>query len=514
MASEIIINSSTLESRVALLENKVVCELYIERHKDRGIIGNVYKGVVTKVLPGMQAAFIDIGLEKAGFLYVSDVGIMDFAEDYEKITGVGAQLSEEEEEINFKKEDVQPKIETHGYPIEDLLQEGQEILVQVSKEPMGSKGCRLTSYITLPGRYLVYMPTVDHIGISRRIVDELERKRLREIIKEIKASGDGYIVRTVSESCSREEFLSDMKFLKKLWEDIQQRSEKSSVPVLIHVDLNLVFKAVRDLFAADVERLIIDSPSEYTKVIEFVHSYLPHLESKIELYRGAEPIFDAFGIEMEIERALGRKIWLKSGGYIVIDQTEALVAIDVNTGRYVGKRNLEETILKTNLEAIKEIVYQLRLRNIGGIIIIDFIDMEKEENREKVFAALQTALKEDRFRTTIFKISELGLVEMTRKRVRDNLTRTLCQSCPYCEGRGTIKSATTICYEVFREIQRVINSTPHTRKIIVNVHPSVADKLLDEESPFLDQLEKDLKKKIIVKADYDLHQEQYECITL
>lgn len=513
MASEIIINANALESRVALMENNVVCELYIERHKDRGIVGNVYKGVVTKVLPGMQAAFVDIGLDKAGFLYVSDVDVLDFVEDYEKIAGLRTPLPEEEE-IHFKPDEIQPKMENHAYPIEDLLQDGQEILVQVSKEPMGSKGCRLTSYITLPGRYLVFMPTVDQIGISRRIADETERKRLRDIVKDIKTPGVGYIVRTVSEGCSQEEFLTDMKFLKKLWEDIQVRSERSAVPALVHPDLNLVFKAIRDLFSSDVEKVVIDSPTEHAKVIEFVRSYLPYLEPKIELYKGREPIFDAFGIEMEIERALGRKIWLKSGGYIVIDQTEALVAIDVNTGRYVGKRNLEETILKTNLEAIKEIVYQLRLRNIGGIIILDFIDMEKEENREKVFAALQTALKEDRFRTTIFKISELGLVEMTRKRVRDNLTRVLCQSCSYCEGRGTIKSATTICYEVFREIQRVVNSSPQARKIMVNVHPSVADKLLDEESPFLDQLEKEMKKKIIVKADYDLHQEQYECITL
>ncbi|RMF85563.1 MAG: Rne/Rng family ribonuclease [Nitrospinota bacterium] len=513
MASEIIINADARETRVGLLENGVLAELYIERAKDRGIVGNIYKGKVTKVLPGMQAAFVDIGLRKAGFLYVSDIDAPCALAAYEKIAGEEEEeLFAEEESKEFSRRRVR---RGHpGLPIEEILQEGQEILVQVSKEPIGTKGARITSYITLPGRYLVLMPGVDHIGVSRRIEDEEERKRLKEILKQEKVAGSGYIVRTVSEGIAQEEILSDIDFLNTLWRDIQQRSEQVQAPALIHQDLDLVLRAIRDLYTSDVERLVIDSPAEYEKCLEFVSSYLPHLHPHIELYTGREPIFDAYGIEMEIERALERKIWLKSGGYIVIDQTEALVAIDVNTGRFVGKHDPEETIVKTNLEAIQEIVYQIRLRNIGGIIIIDFIDMEKEESREKVLNTLIKALKTDRSRTKILQFSELGLVEMTRKRVRESLGRVLCHPCPYCDGRGAIKSPTTVGYEVLREIKRTASAPDERKKVLVTVHPVVADLLLDEEHAFLEQLEQSLHKEIVIKGDYDLHQDQYEVILL
>lgn len=513
MPSEIVINANALETRVALLESSVVTELFVERHKDRGIASNIYKGVVTKVLPGMQAAFVNIGLEKAGFLYVSDVDVIDIMEEYEKMMA-GEEDVETETELGPKKKQRPSRKRPHSLPIEEVLQEGQEVVVQVSKEPIGSKGCRLTSYPTLAGRYLVYMPTIDNVGVSRRIKEEAERRRLRELIKNIKKPGSGYIVRTVSEGASEEAFLRDINFLNKLWSDIQKKAEKVSAPALLHSDLNLILRAFRDLCTDDVETIIMDSEEEYRNCINFVRSYMPYVEPKVKLYAGKEPIFDVYGVEMEIERALGRKIWLKSGGYIVIDQTEALVTIDVNTGRYVGKRNPEETILKTNLEAIKEIVFQLKLRNIGGIIIIDFIDMAREESKEKVYSTLETALKQDRAKANILKVSELGLVEMTRERVRESLSRTLCEPCSYCEGRGRVKSPVTVSHEVFREIKRVANTMSRSAKVMVNVHPRVADMLLQEERPFLDQLEKELNKHIIIKADYDLHLEQYEVINL
>lgn len=494
MSNEIIINVTKEEIRVALLEGGQVVELYIDRKKEEGIVGNIYKGRVAKVLPGMQASFIDIGLEKAAFLYATDVS------------------NTMEEYVRFMDEDIEfteGKRKKTAIPIEDLLQEGQEILVQVSKEPIGMKGARVTSYITLPGRYLVLMPGVDHIGISRRIKDEDERRRLKEIVGRLRRPGAGYIVRTVSEGQPEGEFINDMSFLDLLWQNIEKKKERQPSPSLIHSDLDLIFRVVRDLFTHDIKRMVIDSKEDYLKVRDFVDTYLPSLSNRIELYDKDEPIFDLYGIEIEIERALKRKIWLKSGGYIVIDEAEALTAIDVNTGRYVGKRSLEETILKTNLEAAKEIAYQLRLRNIGGIIIVDFIDMEKGENRKKVYTSFHEALSGDKARINIFQISELGLIEMTRKRARKSLSRNLCYPCPYCEGDGYIKSPTTICYEIFNEIRR-IPSTPLEKKVMVEVHPAVADLLYDEERQSIEALEKEMQKKIIIRADPNLHQEQYE----
>jgi ribonuclease G len=494
MANELIINATPHETRVALLEDKVLAEIYIERTKDRGIVGNIYKGRVVKVLPGMQAAFVDVGLEKAAFLYVSDV--YGRVEDYE--------------EIGFQGEEI-PTMVNPTLPIEELLSEGQEILVQVSKEPLGTKGTRITSHISLPGRYLVFMPTVDHVGISRRIKDEKERRRLRETVLGMKPPSSGFIVRTASEGAAPEEIRNDMDFLIRLWANVQKKRENSSAPSLIHSDLTMVLRLIRDILSSQVNRIIIDSKEEYDNIISFITSYMPKEKYEITLYEKKEPIFDAYGIEMEIDKILGRKVWLKSGGYIVIDMSEALVAIDVNTGRYVGKRNLDDTILKTNLEAAKEIAYQLRLRNIGGIIIIDFIDMEREGDREKVYQALEEAIKKDRQKTNIFKISELGLVEMTRKRTRENMTRTLGETCPYCEGSGLIKSKTTVCYDIFRQIERSASELGG-HNIVVEVNPEIAGLLYEEERGGIEELERRLKKKIAVRGKAGFHQEQYNII--
>ena len=494
MANELIINATPHETRVALLEDKVLAEIYVERTKDRGIVGNIYKGKVVKVLPGMQAAFVDVGLEKAAFLYVSDV--YGRVEDYE--------------EIGFQGEEI-PTVVNPTLPIEELLSEGQEILVQVSKEPLGTKGTRITSHISLPGRYLVFMPTVDHVGISRRIKDEKERRRLRETVLGMKPPASGFIVRTASEGAAPEEIRNDMEFLLRLWANVQKKRENSSAPSLIHSDLTMVLRVIRDILSSQVNRIIIDSKEEYDNIISFITSYMPKEKYEITLYEKKEPVFDAYGIEMEIDKILGRKVWLKSGGYIVIDMSEALVAIDVNTGRYVGKRNLDDTILKTNLEAAKEIAYQLRLRNIGGIIIIDFIDMEREGDREKVYQALEEAIKKDRQKTNIFKISELGLVEMTRKRTRENMTRTLGETCPYCEGSGLIKSKTTVCYDIFRQIERSASELGG-HNIVVEVNPEIAGLLYEEERGGIEELERKLKKKIAVRGKAGFHQEQYNII--
>ncbi len=488
MSSEIVINVNREETRVALLEAGQLAELYIERKKDISLVGNVYKGKVVKILPGMQSAFVDIGLEKASFLHVADV-YSGF--DY---SAFGEDIS-----------DALPL----DLPIEELLQEGQGILVQVSKDPMGTKGARATSYITLPGRYLVLMPGVEHIGISRRISEEKERTRLKELVSSLKPQGIGFIVRTASDGCTEEEIKKDIDFLMLLWENIQSKKDRVTPPHLLYSDLDIIFRSVRDFLVHEVNRLIIDSEAEYKKIVEFVNTYFPKLISKIELHEGTDPIFDFFGIELEIPKALGKRVWLKSGGYIVIDQTEALIAIDVNTGKFVGKTNLEDTLLKTNLEAVKEIAYQIRLRNLGGIIIIDFIDMEKEENRKRLFSMFQEAMSKDRAKNTILQVSELGLIEMTRKRVRESLGRILCEQCSYCDGKGFVKSPTTVCYEIFRELRKIGSGKPDN-KIIIIAHPSVADLLYEEERELLEELEKDYGLKVIIKTDKNFHQEYYE----
>lgn len=510
MGAELVINAASHETRIALIENGTIAELYIERSREKGIVGNIYKGRVIRVLPGMQAAFVDIGLEKAAFLYVADV--FDAIEEYESLLDAGNKKEDDEPAEDREEQEDQDRHDFRPlHPIEDLLQEGQELLVQISKEPLGTKGARITSHISLPGRHLVYMPTVDHIGISRRIEDEEERERLREIVERLKKPGSGYIVRTVSEGKSEEDLIADMQYLTTLWEEISRRQAKAAVPSLLHSDLDVVQKVVRDIVSEQVDKITVDSQVDYDRIVNFISTFASKMKYTIELYDEEEPIFDHYGLEVEISRALGRKVWLKSGGYIIIEQTEALSAIDVNTGRFVGKHNLEDTILKTNLEAVKEIAYQLRLRNIGGIIIIDFIDMEKEVNREKVYGALEEALKADKSKTNILKISELGLVEMTRKRVRENISRMMCEPCSYCEGRGYIKSKITVCHEIFRELRREMLDVRGT-KATVTVNPQVADLLYDEERRGLEELEKKFKKRITVRAKPGFHQEQFEIV--
>ena len=501
MGSEIIINTNEFETRVAILKDHQVSEISVDRTKDRGITGNIYKGRVVRVLPGMQAAFVEIGQERAAFLHASDI-VLDMGEYAEMLA---------QEDLNGDEEF--PVVTASGHAIEDLLKEGQEVLVQVTKEPIGTKGARVTAYITLPGRLLVLMPSTIKVGVSRRIHDSGERDRLRDILTGLKPQGVGFIIRTAAEGASEQELRQDMDFLVRLWETIKKRRPRSRAPNLLYAELDLTFRILRDLYNTDIESVYVDSKDEFKRLADFMKRFTPGLREKLTLFEDKEPIFEHFGVELEINRALGKKVWLKSGGYIIVDQTEALTAIDVNTGRFVGRRNLEETIVKTNLEAVQEIVYQLRLRNIGGLIIIDFIDMEKVSNRKKVFASLEEALKGDRAKSTILQISELGLVEMTRKRVRDNLAAVMTEPCPYCEGKGTIKSMRTIVYEIFRQVRRE-SASLEGRRVIIIVHPKVADLLYEEENEYLESLEKELKKKIVVKTDYNMHQEQYQIMGL
>ena len=493
MAGKIIINITSEQTRVAMLDtNAQLSELYIERKKGVSLVGNVYKGKVVKILPGMQSAFVDIGLEKAAFLHAADVlsgfNYSIFGEDLEETVPV-------------------------NLPIEDMLQEGEDVFVQVSKDSIGTKGARVTSYITLPGRHLVLMPGVEHIGVSRKILDEAERTRLKDLISELKPGNFGFIIRTASEGCPEEDLKKDIDYLMLLWENIQKKKEKVGSPHLLYGDLDLALRSVRDLLGHEIESLLIDSAEEYKKITDFVNTYFSKLISKIQHYEGTEPIFDAYGIEIEIPKALGKRVWLKSGGYIVLDQTEALTSIDVNTGKFVGKASLEDTIFKTNIEAVKEIAYQIMLRNLGGIIIIDFIDMEKEENRKKLFSVFQKAMSKDRAKCTILEVSELGLIQMTRKRVRESLERILCEPCHYCDGKGFVKSPTTVCYEIFTELRR-IGQTQKNCKIMISANHQVADLIYDDEREGIEEIERENGFKIIVKADKSFHQEYYEVATL
>ena len=480
------------ETRVALMESGQLAELYIERKKDASLVGNVYKGKVVKILPGMQSAFVDIGLEKAAFLHVADV--------YSSL------------DYSVFGEDIEETI-PHHLPIEDLLQEGEEVMVQVSKDPLGTKGARVTSYVTFPGRYLVLMPGVEHVGISRRISNEDERVRLKELVSSLKPQNVGLIIRTASEGCTEEELKKDIDFLMLLWDNIESKKDKSKPPHLLYSDIDLAFRSVRDLLGHEVSSLIIDSEDEFNNLKEFVNTYFPKLSNKIELYEGEEPIFSAYGIELEIPKTLGKRVWLKSGGYIVIDQTEALTSIDVNTGKFVGKASLEDTLFKTNLEAVREIAYQIRLRNLGGIIIIDFIDLELEENRKKLFTAFQEATEKDRVKSTVLEVSEFGLIQMTRKRVRESLGRVLCEPCSYCEGRGFIKSPITLCYEILRELRR-IGPKVKNGKVMITANPLITDLLYEDEREILETIEKADGFKTIVKADKNFHQEYYEVVRL
>ena len=501
----LVINTEGPETRVALLEGGVLAELYIERHRERGIVGNIYKGKVGRVLPGMQAAFVDIGLDKSAYLHVSDVS--GRPEDVRSLwvdEGKGRLIEEEEEEQDDEHAVRRP---SHA-PIQDLLKENQEVLLQVAKEPIGTKGARSTTYISVPGRHLVFMPTVDHVGISRRIADGKERQRLRKIVDAKRPPGTGFVVRTVAEGVPPDVLQDDMEYLIRLWNGTLTRAEKTRAPACLYQDLDLVLRAIRDLLTADIERVIIDSKAAYDRLHRFVATFMPHFKTTVDLYEGSEPIFDAYGIELEIGRALERKVWLKSGGYLLIDQLEALTAIDVNTGKFVGRRNQEETITKTNLEAVDEIVDQIRLRNIGGILVLDFIDMDRPQNRQKVSKALADALRADRSRTNVTKISDLGLVEMTRKRVRESLGRSLSDPCPYCEGRGFLRGRLTVAFDSLREVRRRAEGLPG--EVEIHVHPDVAKLLLGEEREALLETERAVGKRLHVIPEETFHHQRYE----
>jgi ribonuclease G len=576
----IIINSSAIETRVALCEANALAELHVESGGEESIVGNIYKGKVLRVLPGMQAAFVEIGLDKAAFMHVSDFwrapgvdgtdaggesadlelapSLAAYAEDTDPeaapppesptaaveaaVEASSADVVAASPEPGQESDAASPSDDATDAPadadadgadadgdeakaragrvreetpmpsIEEVLTKGQEILVQVSKEPIGSKGARITSHISLPGRYVVYMPTTDHIGVSRRIEDDKERQRLRDIVATGRPKGSGgFIVRTACEGVSKREIVADMRFLSRLWTSIVKKSAATAAPALLHADLDIVLRAIRDLFTSDVRQVVVDRPEDHRRVIDFVDNVLqPKLKSRVELYEGVEPIFDHFGIENQVNRALERRVWLKSGGYLVFDQTEALTTIDVNTGRFVGKKTHEETVLKTNLEAARVVIDQLRLRNIGGIIIIDFIDMEKAANRKKVSEALAEAVKRDKARTNILRISELGLVQMTRKRTRDNLRQLVTTPCPTCNGDGRLKSVGTLAAEVLRMVRRQAATAGEVERIVVTVSSEVGAALQGPLRAGVDELVEKLGVRINIRTDAKLPRDRAE----
>jgi len=482
MVSEIIVDVGLIEQRVALLEDKELVEVFIERTDSERLVGNIYRGIVRDVLPGMQAAFIDIGYEKNAFLYVGDaVSQKEFSED---------------------EEDMYTDVKS--YNIEEVLRPGQEITVQVIKEPIGTKGPRVTTHITLPGRQLVLLPNADYIGISRRIEDEEERAKLKKIAEKIKPKNMGLIVRTVSEGKREEDFKNDINFLVKLWEKIKKSEQSGPVPRCIHRDLNIIYRAVRDMFTWNIDKFIINDRQEYNKVLELVEMTSPALKLRVEYFNKNIDLYQHYQIDAMIEKALSKKVWLKCGGYIIIERTEALTVIDVNTGKYVGNNNLEETVLRTNLDAAKEIAKQLRLRDIGGIIIIDFIDMHEPEHQKQIIETLKQALKKDRTKTTVVGMTGLGLIEMTRKKVREGLASTVLYDCPLCEGTGKILSPETVARNVEKEVNKYLTETI-ANAIQVEVHPTVAKVLLGKNADSLKRIETTFNKKIVIKESEEVN---------
>ena len=512
MNKEMIISSNGHETIVAILEDDLAAEIFVERESRRGVVGNVYKGRVSKVLPGMQCAFIDLGLERDGFLYVADV--LDAMEEFDKLD------SGDEDEAGGNKDGghkergprVQPKIE-------DLLTSGQEILVEVVKEPLGTKGARLTSHVTMAGRFLVFMPTVDHVGISRKIDSRDERSRLRGIVREFREEHGftgGVIIRTAASGRSKEDIVADLDAFHKTWLEIRQKMDSRRAPAVVYQEQSLVGKLLRDLLTDEFQAIRIDSQTEYTRVLELIERILPNLAPRVKLYTKPYPIFEEYGVQVEIDNALKSKVQLRSGGSIVINQTEALVAIDVNTGRYVGKKTtgrLEDTIVKTNLEAAKEIVRQLRLRDLGGIIVCDFIDMEEKKNRLKVFATVEQELRKDRSPSKALQVSDFGLVIITRKRVKQSLERVMTEPCPYCSGTGVIKSTSTICYEIFNEVRK-IGPELNGNRVLLRVNPEIARAFLEEESEVLRDLRHSIGRDVTVKSDVQLHHEQFDVMAV
>jgi ribonuclease G len=547
MSKEMIISSNGHETRVAILEDDQVAEIFIERERQRGVVGNLYKGRVSKVLPGMQSAFVDLGLERDGFLYVSDV-----ADTFEELDRLESDDEEHAGPSNGSAPQALPspgvngrqptgggrgprggrdregssrgssRGEKNGPPepkIEELLKEGQEIIVQVAKEPLGTKGARLTSHATMPGRFLVFMPTVDHVGVSRKIESRDERSRLRGIVREFREQtgfAGGVIIRTAAAGRPKEDIVSDLGYFHKVWTEIRQKAETSRAPAVVFREQSLVAKLLRDLLTDDYSAIRIDNELEYRRVLEMIERFMPTLAPRVKLYDKDYPILEEYGVQAEIDRALRSKVWLKSGGSIVINQTEALVAIDVNTGRYVGKKTagrLEDTILKTNLEAVKEIVRQIRLRDLGGIIVLDFIDMEEKKNRQKVFQAVEQELRKDRAPSKPLQVSDFGLVIITRKRVKQSLERVLTEPCPYCAGSSVIKSSSTICYEILSEVKK-ISADLDGQCLLLRVNPDIARALKEEERAVLKELKQTLGREVTIRSDVQLHHEQFDLMAI
>lgn len=496
--NEYVINVGKLETRIALLESGRLAELTIERHERRTVVGNIYKGLVDSIVPGIQAAFIDIGLEKNGFLYVSDIagaaGTGDFdADDFENLARSRAARARQNR-------------------IEKILKQRQSVMVQVEKDTLGTKGVRLTNFVTLPGRYVVLMPTVSQIGVSRKIDEPKERDRLKKILRSFRGNRQfGLIARTAAEHKSKEAIEADLKYLNRIWERTKRKMERGKTEVvLLHEDLRPVQRTIRDNFTDDVDRLTIDDRTEYDEILRFLDIFAPHLKDRCKLYNNKRPIFDKMNIEGQIDEALKRRVDLKSGGHIVIDQTEALVAIDVNTGKFTGKRNLEETVFKTNMDAAEEIARQVRLRDMGGIIVVDFIDMDRFQNRRKLLKWCEECLRKDRSKTTVSDVTELGMVEMTRKRVKHNLVAALSQTCPYCEGTGLVRSVTTMTADSLRMLQKLFCKS-REKKVIVQVHPDVSRRLRGEDKELLEEIAAQFQREVSVESvsDFHIHQIQF-----
>jgi len=498
MSAEILINIRPHETRVAYIDGGVLADFKVERKASPTLVGSIHRGKVIRVLPGMQAAFVDIGLEKAAFLYVGDI-----RDDLEE----GFAEHDEDGDLVRTDEELPAAQKT---PIQDLLKEGQHILVQVAKDPIGTKGARLTTHISLPGRFVVYLPTVKHLGISRRIESEAERERVKQIVQKINPSG-GVIVRTAAEGSAEESLRNDVEYLDRMSKEILKAYEKKKGTGIIHQELDVELRALRDLMSENVSCVWVDDFEVHKKVEKFVAQLMPKYKQNIIYYQEQKPLFDMYEIDLELSRSMDRKIWLKSGGYIVLDEAEALVVIDVNTGKYVGKRDLEDTILKTNLEAVKEIAHQLRIRNCGGIIIIDFIDMEKEAHKEKILSALDEEVRKDRAKTNVISMSSLGLVEMTRKRIRPSLIKSLCEPCTYCEGKGFVKRKSTVANEIFREIERDLSKMSNKKmNLVVHCHSGVVDWIYEVEGESLAFIEGKLGRSVAFKIEPTFHIEQYE----
>jgi len=496
LSTEILINIAPQETRVALVEAGAAQEIHVQRASRHGLVGNIYKGRVQRVLPGMQAAFVELGLERTAFLHVGDM----------IQTGINAMGGE-----------VPPTpAPTNPPPIDQLLRDGQDVLVQILKDPIGSKGARLTTLLSVPSRFLVLLPFEPHCGVSTRIEDDTERSRLKKIVEQLAADHCprfGVIARTAAEGVEAEALAADLEFLLRLWNAIIEKSARAAAGTLVHGDLPLSVRSLRDLLNAQVERVRIDSEAEFQQVREFAEQFVPEAVHKLELYEGQAPIFDLYGVEDDIDRALTSRVELKSGGHLVIDQTEAMTTIDVNTGAFIGHRNLDETILKTNLEAAQSIARQLRLRNLGGIIILDFIDMRNEDHRQQVLRALEKELRRDSARSQIYPFSPLGLVEMTRKRTRESLGHILCEPCPHCEGRGTLKTVETVCHDIAREVQRSARQFEASAFLVIAAS-QVIQRLIDDPALGLPELEAQLNRPIRLQAEAAYHREAFDVVPL